>query len=252
MKNMFHVPLYMELHTIERAALSTGIHVGGERCCPWWLIMWPSSFSPPTSWREAADTLGGMFSDCLLLDFLYPKMFFLPLQTWSHSSAAACPQSSSCYSFFFFFDLDDLPLLLPLYPPQVLFVPWHKIPVFLSFSRAFSCGSQDLLGKTLHLPAGHIFQRLCVMRCVRPSAPFSPLKQLLRASSDRLLAVLRVTGCFCTRYFYAKYKYRARVTNKVEYFPSFSISHQFISRPLLQISVRLKAFRKAFSAIFQQ
>lgn len=102
MKNMFHVPLYMELHTIERAALSTGIHVGGERCFPWWLIMWPSSFSPPTSWREAADTLGGMFSDCLLLDFLYPKMFFLPLQTCSHSSAAACPQSSSCYSFFFF------------------------------------------------------------------------------------------------------------------------------------------------------
>ena len=57
--------------------------------------------SPPTSWREAAHTLGGMFSDRLLLDFLYPKMFFLPLQTRSHSSAAGCPQSSSCCSFFF-------------------------------------------------------------------------------------------------------------------------------------------------------
>ena len=137
--------------------------------------------SPPTSWREAAHTLGGMFSDRLLLDFLYPKMFFLPLQTRSHSSAAGCPQSSSCCSFFFWpqwstSSASSVPTSGPLRS-----LTWNSCCFFLSFSGAFSCGSQDLLGKTLHLPAGHIFQTLSMMWCVRPSATFSPLKQLLRA-----------------------------------------------------------------------
>lgn len=95
----------------------------------------------PTSSRE---TLGGMFSDCLLLHFLYPKMFFMPLQTRSDSSAAVCCQSSSCNSVF---ALPDLPPLLLLYPPQLLFVPDIK-DLFLSFSRGFSSGgTRDLLEK---------------------------------------------------------------------------------------------------------
>lgn len=77
----------------------SGIHTGGGRCCPWWLIMWPSSFSPPLPEGRAEI---GMFSASLLLDFLYSEMFFIP-HTDSHSSAAACPRSSPYNCFFFLF-----------------------------------------------------------------------------------------------------------------------------------------------------
>lgn len=75
------------------------------------------SLHPPTSWRETGDAPGAVFSDCLLLDVLYLKMFSAPLQT-PHSipSVHSLPPVR-----FFFSQSSSSPL--PLYPPQVLFVP---------------------------------------------------------------------------------------------------------------------------------
>lgn len=89
--------------------------------------MRPSSISPPSSRREggeAGKSPGGLFSDCLLLDFLYPVMFFMPLQTH------ILPLHSVL-------TLPPIPLPVPLcrpYPPQCLCVPDIKDAVFQDLS----------------------------------------------------------------------------------------------------------------------
>lgn len=143
--------------------------------------MWPSSCSPPPPGGRPEITLGAMFLECLLLDFLYLKMFSVPVQTHSYSSAAVCPQSSSCNSF----SLPNPPFLLPLYPPQVLFVP--DIEYLECHSVELSVLGPRTCWKNTTPPCWTRFQRLCMMRCVRLSAScFSQslsLKQPLRASS---------------------------------------------------------------------
>lgn len=189
-KKCFSVPLFMELHA-ESCPGPVGNRRGGE-VMPWWLIMWPSSFSPPPPGERLEITLRAMFLDCPLFHFLYLKMFSAPVQTHSYSSAAVCPQSPSSYTFFPPSSASSVPTAGPL-------CPLHKIPL-VSLRRAFRSGTQNLLDKkkkkkgkkTVHLPAGHIFKDYAwwgvsgCLHCAPLAAHFSQslsLKQPLRVSS---------------------------------------------------------------------
>lgn len=248
-KKCFSVPLFMELHA-ESCPGPVGNRRGWE-VMPWWLIMWPSSFSPPPPGERLEITLRAMFLDCPLFHFLYLKMFSAPVQTHSYSSAAVFPQSPSS---FFHPQSSSSASSVPTAGPLC---PLHKIPL-VSLRRAFRSGTQNLLdkkreeeeerGKNTAPPCWTHSQRLCMMRCVRLSALCSPCSPLFsvtffEAASESLISLLSSwLQAVSVPYSYAGNEHTENVITGL--FP-FSTLHPFITMALVQLLIRPKAFRKA-------
>lgn len=114
-----------------------------------------------------------MFSDCLLLDFLYPELFFMPQQTHSHSSAAFCPHSSWNSSSSFYFHSS--------HPRSSLSLTWKTL-CFQGLSSPWCSVSGCLQCPAL---AAHSYPSLALKRPLRASM-WSEVASALEASTQVL------------------------------------------------------------------
>lgn len=133
------------------------------------IILLTPTFFP----RETRYTLGGMFSDCLLIHFLYPELFFMPQQTHSHSSAAFCPHSSWNSSSSFYFHSS--------HPRSSLSLTW-KTQCFQGLSSPWCSVSGCLQCPAL---AAHSYPSLALKRPLRASM-WSEVASALEASTQVL------------------------------------------------------------------
>lgn len=214
----------MELRAIERAALGTwGNHRG-------WEVMSMMAdnaaiiFFSPTAWRETGDNPGSHVLGMPAVRFLVSKDVF---RARTNSLIFLCCGLSSVFLSFFppqsSFSASSVPTAGPL-------CPWHQIPR-VSFSRAFSSGTQDLLKKhctsLLDTFSKIMHDEVCRAVCI----VLFPVT-FLEAASQSLISLLSLwlTSCFCT-IFLRKVQAHGNGDKRTIFF--FSILHQFICRTLV-------------------